>query len=74
MNAGDIWKIGETTQWDSTTGRQYRYSDKWLRNNNLIFLPEFEGNVFQIKSIEKLKMLQYSISNFDLPPGNKIVR
>ncbi|MEM9339710.1 MAG: RHS repeat-associated core domain-containing protein [Bacteroidota bacterium] len=74
MNAGDVWKIGETTQWDSSTQTQYRYSDQWLRDNNLIFIREYEGNVFQIKSVEKLKLIQYSISNFDLPPGNKIFR
>ena len=72
MYPGEIWKIGETTKWDGVN--QYRYTQKWLDENNLIFVPEYEGNVFQIKSIEKLKLIQYSISNGNLPPGNKIFR
>ena len=74
LEAQEVWKIGETTRFNQATFKQYRYSETWLKTMNLDFVPEYTGNVFQIKTVQNLKILQYSISNFDLPPGNKGVQ
>ncbi|MEM9299706.1 MAG: hypothetical protein AAGA64_15130 [Bacteroidota bacterium] len=70
----EVWKFGETTRVNLATLKQYRYSETWLKSMNLDFVPEYTGNVFQIKTIQNLKVLQYSISNLNLPPGNKGVQ
>lgn len=68
LNAGDVWKYGETTK-----GPQ-RYTLKYLRSNNVTFTPETAGNQIQIKVAEKLKLYNYFFRNGHLPGGNKIFR
>ncbi len=68
LNIGDVWKFGETTQ---GTGR---YSQTYLKSNNVQMFPEFFGNQVQIKVMEKTKIYTYFIQNGHLPPGNKIFR
>jgi len=41
LKAGDIWKIGETTQCDKTTGKQKRYSFVYLKSMNVEFVQEY---------------------------------
>jgi hypothetical protein len=40
----------------------------------VIFVPEYGGNVMQIKLMEKVKIYGYFFANRSLPPGNKIFR
>ncbi len=68
LNAGDVWKYGETTDPNG------RYSQAWLDNNNLLFTPEYYGNQYECKAVEKAKLLKYFKDNWTLPPGNKIFR
>lgn len=68
LNAGDVWKYGETINGAN------RYSDKELRENHLQFVEEYYGNQYQCKAVEKAKILNYFKDNWTLPPGNKIFR
>ena len=69
LNAGDVWKYGETTRDD-------RYSQKYLDNTGLGLKmnPVYFGNQMQIKIYEKILIYNYFFSNGTLPPGNKIFR
>jgi hypothetical protein len=67
LNAGDVWKYGETTSSD-------RYSDKYLRSMGLNFSPQFFGNQMEIKVQEKVMIYGYFFGNGSLPPGNSIFR
>lgn len=67
LNAGDVWKYGETTSSD-------RYSDKYLRTMGLNFVPQFPGNQMEIKIQEKVMIYGYFFSTGSLPPGNSIFR
>lgn len=71
LNAGDIWKIGETMQYDPSTGKQWRYLPSQLNGWNVNFVPEFIGNKPQIVIMEGIKLVGYSTAYGDLPAGNK---
>lgn len=70
LNAGDVWKYGETT--DPTS----RYSDSDLKSigPGVKQFNEFEGTKTQARIAEKSKIVNYYIQNGHLPPGNKIFR
>ncbi|MDY3344200.1 hypothetical protein PG326_02875 [Riemerella anatipestifer] len=69
LNAGDVWKYGETTSLN-------RYSEDYLKSigGGLKMTPQFYGNQMQIKIAEKSKIYSYFITHGELPPGNKIFR
>ncbi|AZA80831.1 sugar-binding protein [Chryseobacterium lactis] len=69
LNAGDVWKYGETTS-------QNRYSDSELKSigPGVKQVNEFSGTQRQIKMMEKAKIYNYFFQNGNLPPGNKIFR
>ncbi|MEX2410044.1 MAG: hypothetical protein WD607_01515, partial [Candidatus Paceibacterota bacterium] len=71
MNAGDVWKYGETTKGFG------RYSQSTLNNmipGGVSMIPIFQGNVVEIKIQEKIMIYGYSMMNGSLPPGNSIYR
>ncbi|MBY0067111.1 MULTISPECIES: DUF6443 domain-containing protein [Empedobacter] len=68
LNAGDVWKYGETT---NPSGR---YSGKELGAIGVEQKNEFSGTQRQIKMMEKAKIYGYYFQNGQLPPGNKIFR
>lgn len=71
MNAGDVWKYGETTKGFG------RYSQSTLDNmvpGGVSMVPIFQGNVVEIKIQEKIMIYGYSMMNGHLPPGNRIYR
>ena len=68
LNAGDVWKYGETT---NPAGR---YSQSQLSGWGVRQVNEFYGNQVQIKVMEKTKIYGYFLQNGHLPPGNKIFR
>ena len=63
LKAGDTYKIG-------TTGTGYRYSAKELKALGVIMVPEYFGTKLQVETVEKLKLMQYYMANWHLPPGN----
>ena len=70
LNAGDVWKYGETTS-------SSRYDTRYLESigvGGVTIKPEFYGNQMQIKIAEKSKIYNYFIKHGELPPGNKIFR
>ncbi|MCF8381069.1 MAG: hypothetical protein K9H49_15965 [Bacteroidales bacterium] len=69
---GEIWKIGQTTQYDFSTGKQWRYSQNQLDARGVTFLPEFPGNRVEILMVEKMKIWNYIHTYDRLPPGNKV--
>lgn len=70
LNAGDVWKYGETTMGNG------RYLESNLNSigGGVTLVPQFYGNQMQIKIAEKSKIYGYFLSNGELPPGNKIFR
>ncbi len=68
LNAGDVWKYGETTQGFD------RYSQNFLTTNRLQMVPIFFGNVAEIKVQEKIMIYGYYFQNGTLPAGNRIFR
>uniref|UniRef100_UPI0025D544AD hypothetical protein n=1 Tax=uncultured Chryseobacterium sp. TaxID=259322 RepID=UPI0025D544AD len=68
LNAGDVWKYGETINPEN------RYTDDYLRSMNLIQYNEFSGSQMQIKLVEKSKIYGYFLIHGELPAGNKIFR
>lgn len=71
LNAGDIWKYGETSKGNS------RYSRSTLDNmvpGGVTLHAIFLGNQTEIKVQEKIMIYWYAIQNGNLPPGNKIFR
>ena len=68
MEAGEVWKIGETTQGNN------RYTDNWYQTYNVHMISVFEGNQREIKIHEKILIYQYYFKNGHLPPGNRIFR
>jgi hypothetical protein len=70
LKAGEVWKYGETTQGNA------RYSAKDLASigPGVYLVPELIGNQIEIKIAEKSKIYTYVLTNFCLPPGNKIFR
>ncbi|HTG57480.1 MAG TPA: RHS repeat-associated core domain-containing protein, partial [Niabella sp.] len=74
LDAGEIWKIGRTTQYDVLTNQQWRYSQTELNRIGLgvFFDPEFRGSNAEIWMAEKMKLWNYIYANGELPPGNKV--
>ncbi|WP_044171299.1 hypothetical protein [Flectobacillus major] len=71
LNAGDIWKYGETA------GNSPRYSPTELNNmipGGVRLNPIFFGNQVEIKVMEKYLIYGYFFNHGILPPGNKIFR
>jgi len=72
LNAGEIWKIGETIQYDPVTQKQWRYSNSYLQSIGVRFLPEVEGTKPVIYRVQLQKIILYMIDHhWSLPPGNK---
>lgn len=71
LEAGDIWKIGETIQYDPSTGSQWRYHQSQLNQWNVNFVPEYTGPKAEIYFVQQMKLGQYLFSNGVLPAGNK---
>jgi RHS repeat-associated protein len=70
LEAGDVWKYGETTSTD-------RYSQSYLNSigaGGVRMREEFYGTQKQIKIAEKAKIYNYFLHNGHLPAGNKIFR
>ena len=74
LKQNEVWKIGETIQWDSANRKQYRYSSSWLKKMNLEFVPAIEGTQGKIKIAEKKALYTYYFRHGHLPPGNRIFR
>lgn len=71
LNAGDIWKYGETTI------GQARYDQKELNNmipGGVIRNVFYFGNQVQIKIMEKYLIYGYYFNKGTLPPGNRYFR
>ncbi|WP_366091718.1 RHS repeat-associated core domain-containing protein [uncultured Flavobacterium sp.] len=70
LNAGDVWKYGETSSPDG------RYTQTQLDGigPGVKQVNEFEGTKTQARIAEKSKIVNYYIQNGQLPPGNKIFR
>ena len=68
LQVGEVWKYGETTHINT------RYSDAWLKENNLTKLIQAVGTQRQMKIEEKRKIYGYFMKYHHLPPGNKIFR
>lgn len=69
LNAGDVWKYGETTSSD-------RYTNDYLNGigKGVTQIPQYYGSQIQIKVQEKIMIYNYYFQNGELPPGNKIFR
>lgn len=68
LNAGDVYKYGETTQPDS------RYSNTDLQRMGLRYEEEYRGSQAMAKIVEKLRIYGHVLENGELPPGNRIFR
>ncbi len=68
LNAGDVWKYGQTVN-----GAK-RYSQAYLEEKKLRMQPIYWGNQMEILIHEKYMIYGYTIKYGTLPPGNKIFR
>lgn len=68
LQAGDVYKYGETTQADA------RYSVKGLKAAGLTYETEFQGSQMMAKIVEKQRIYGHFFENGALPPGNRIFR
>ena len=71
LEAGEVWKIGETTQGNN------RYTDSWMSSigeGGVSMYRIYYGNQREIKIYEKEMIYSYYFKNGHLPPGNKIFR
>jgi RHS repeat-associated protein len=68
LHAGQVWKIGETTDPDN------RYDAAYLAYENVRIDFVFSGNQQAIKAVEKVLIYHYYFNNGILPPGNKLFR
>ena len=69
MEAGEVWKIGETTQINGG-----RYSENWLKTigaGGVVQIPVFYGNQREIKLYEKKMLFDYYIKMVIYPQGIK---
>lgn len=71
LNAGEVWKYGETTQ--NPPESRYR-GEEMLRSMNLFMYYEAAGSQKQMKIEEKHMLYNYFFKNGHLPPGNSIFR
>lgn len=70
LNAGDVWKIGET----ELNGKN-RYTDKELNDWGVVKVTIMTGSKLFIKTSEAYEIMIYqSLNGFQLPPGNKMIR
>lgn len=71
LNAGDVWKYGETIQGVDRYDRSYL---EGIGPGGVEMVPQFFGNQLQIKIAEKSKIYGYFLTHGELPAGNKIFR
>jgi hypothetical protein len=71
LNAGDIWKYGETI---NGQGRYSNFELNTMIPGGVIFKEFYWGNQVQIKIMEKYMIYGYFFNHGSLPPGNKIFR
>ena len=67
LNAGDVWKYGETTQGEN------RYK-KNSYEKNFKMKPIFYGSKTEILIHEKKMLIEYYYEHHELPPGNRIFK
>ena len=67
LNAGDVWKYGQTVH-------SNRYSRAELSRKDLTRINIFYGNQMEILIQEKIMIYGYVFEHGKLPPGNKIFR
>ena len=67
LNAGDVWKYGQTTT-------ETRYSQTFLTTLGVRQVNEYRGTQTGALIQEKLKIYSYFIEKGSLPPGNRIFR
>jgi hypothetical protein len=68
-DTGEVRKIGQTSRPGS------RYSDRWLRNKNLILQPEAVGTKSEMLAWEQEQLRQYKESHEGTRPAeNKVDR
>ncbi len=74
LKKGEVWKIGETKQFNAM-GKQKRYSQKWLSQNNLEYKTlQHSPNKSAKKSFQKYenaKIKKHKSKFGILPAGNK---
>jgi len=63
---GEVWKFG-TTKNPST-----RYSQSYLKDIGVRYVPEFEGTGTDAIRLQNMKIQNYLEQSGNLPPGNKI--
>jgi hypothetical protein len=68
LNAGDVYKYGETT---AGVGR---YSRAALLRANLTYQVQYRGSQTAAKIREKIQIYKYFDQHLTLPPGNRIFR
>ena len=68
LQAGDIWKIGQSLSGPS------RYPAGVYRSLGLTYNTEYVGGQLQITMMEKLRLAGYVTTHGRLPPGNRILR
>jgi RHS repeat-associated protein len=68
LEKGDVWKYG------TTIDPAGRYSQSALATLGLRMEVQATGTNSQVLVAEKLQLIQYFLSNADLPPGNKIFK
>lgn len=78
LNKGDTWKIGETTDFRSRKNRpeiQNRYTQKWLKKNNLEYIPlQHSVNKSAKKAFQQFetsRIKKYEKQFGKKPAGNK---
>jgi len=73
LNAGDVWKYGETTK--LTENGRYSKSDlDVVVSGGVTLVPLFYGSVPEIKVQEKIMITGHYVATGSLPPGNRIFR
>lgn len=71
LNAGEVWKYGETTK---GYGRYSQSKLDTMVPGGVTMNPIFFGNTVQIKVQEKIMIYGHFLATGSLPPGNKIFR
>lgn len=71
----EVWKYGITTK-----GKNGRYKPKFIEDNNLLYVVQFEGSLQDCLIEEQIKIYNYALRPENLkrdiplkrPPGNKV--
>ena len=71
LNAGEVWKYGETTKGLNRYGQSKLDA---MVPGGVKFNPLFFGNTVEIKVQEKIMIYGHVLATGKLPPGNKIFR